>query len=336
MYCVAFLVFRFRAPFRLDEQRVAEIRDASNALIEARDKHARELDTLRESYRVAFKAKEDEEISRLANEKGAAIEEEKARNEAPRYVQRAIGALFAAYRELEIVSNRADDNAWGVFSQRLEEYRAAYALLPLVARRFHERAEPALSRFVRFREFDRLLASMSDARDIMLNGECEMDLTVSPNPVVIISRASRRDRFIIHNMIVGNREDQTVSLFPVWHLYLDPGRIDMTYQADAEPLKDWEEHRLGVPRPANPPLDMPLQLPPKSAATGYWCFFIGDSLENERLLQGGCRHVETVLELHDLASGRRTKSDRFNLELDRMQSLLSPRPLPPGNDDDDS
>jgi hypothetical protein len=187
VYCVAFLVFRFRAPFRLDEQRVAEIRDASNALIEARDKHARELDTLRESYRVAFKAKEDEEISRLANEKGAAIEEEKARNEAPRYVQRAIGALFAAYRELEIVSNRADDNAWGIFSQRLEEYKAAYALLPLVARRFHERAEPALSRFVRFREFDRLLASMSDARDIMLNGECEMDLTVSPNPVVVIS-----------------------------------------------------------------------------------------------------------------------------------------------------
>lgn len=247
--------------------------------------------------------------------------------EVSRRVQRAIGALFDAYRVLEVVSNRTRGDAWRVLSQRLKEYKAAYALLPAIARRFHERSEPALTHFVRTRNFERLLESMNDASDIMLHGECELDLNISqPSPVIVTNRSSHRDRFILLNIIVANREDRAVSLFPVWQLYIDPGRVHLTYQADAEPLKDWEEHRREVPRPANPPLAMPLHLPPKSAATGYWCFFIGNSLENAKRLQGGRRYVETELEIHDLASGRRTKSDKFNLELEFIRSLLSPLP----------
>jgi hypothetical protein len=243
------------------------------------------------------------------------------------YVQRAIDNLFDAYRELEIVSNRTNDDAWNTLSRRLEEYKAAYAVLPPIARRFHERSEPALTHFVRAREFERLLEVMNDASDIMLHGECELDLNVSqPNLSVFTNSASRRDRFILLNMIVANREEQPVNLFPVWHLYIDPGRMHMTYQADAEPLKDWEEYRREVPRPANPPLAVPLHLPPKSAATGYWCFFVGNSLENVKRLQDGRRYVETVLEIHDLTSGRRTKSERFSLELELIRPLLSPLP----------
>jgi hypothetical protein len=250
-----------------------------------------------------------------------------------RHVKGAISNLFDAYRALEIVSNRTNDDAWSALSQRLEEYKAAYALLPPIARRFHERSESVLTSLVRARMFERLLEVMNDASDIMLNGECWLDLTISsPHPMVITNRASRRDRFVILNIIVGNREDQAVSLFPVWHLYVDPGRMHITYQPDAEPLKDWEELRREVPRPANPALAMPLQLSPKGAATGYWCFFIGNSLENDKRLLDGRRHIETVLEIHDLASGRRTKSDRFYLELDLIQSLLSP--LPPEQADD--
>jgi hypothetical protein len=255
-------------------------------------------------------------------------------DEVSRRVHGAIRALFDACMHLEIVSNRTNEDSWNALSQLLEEYKAAYALLPPIARRFHERSEPALAHFARAREFNRLKASMNDAIDIMLYGECDLELTVSqPAPMVITTRSSRRDRFIILNMIVGNREDQAVSLFPVWWLYIDPGQMHRTFQADAEPLKDWEEHRREVPRPANPPLAMPLQLPPKSSATGYWCFFIGNSLENEtERLQDGRRQVESALEIHDLASGRRTKSDRFYLEMDLIRSLLSPLPL--GHDDD--
>ncbi|MFL6232067.1 MAG: hypothetical protein ACJ76N_02950 [Thermoanaerobaculia bacterium] len=272
-------------------------------------------------------AEQEAKIAALSA-KTSAKDEVSAADEVKRRVRHALHRLFDAYHDLEIVSNRTNDNAWNTLSQRLEDYRAAYTLLPAVARRFHERSEPALAHFVRDRKFERLSECMNDASDIMLNGECELDLTISrPTAIVVTNRASRRDRFIIINIIVGNREDTTVSLYPVWHLYIDPGRVHAVYQADAEPLKDWEELRREMPRPANPPLAMPLTLQSHSAATGYWCFFIGNDLENNKRLQDGRRRVETVLEIHDLASDRRTKSNRFYLEIDLIRSLLSPLPI---------
>jgi len=274
-----------------------------------------------EKARVAIWATDQETIAQFTKAtKGESADD-------ARRVHHALLNLFDAYRELEIVNNRTSDDSWNALSQRLEEYKAAYAELSPIARRFHERSEPALTHFVQAREFERLREVMDDASDIMLYGECELDLNISqPNPSVFTRRPSRRDRFILINMIVANREEQPVSLVPVWHLYVDPGQMHMTYQADAEPLKDWEEYRREVPSTANPPLAVPLHLPPKSSATGYWCFFIGNSMENVKRLQDGHRYVETVLEIHDFVSGRRTKSDRFILEAKLIRPLLSPLP----------
>jgi hypothetical protein len=313
----AWIAFRFRAPARLDEQRVADLREAKSDLAKARDAHARELVTLKEAHQAAL-AKEAEKLALLTKKSEAG---------ARSHAQRAIGNLLGAYRTLEIVSNRTNDDAWNALSQRLEEYKAAYALLPPIARRFHERSEPALTHIVRIRDFERLLEAMDDASDIMLHGECDLDLNISqPNPVVVITKSPRRDRFILLKIIVANREDLPISLYPVWHLDIDPGRMSMAFQADAEPLKEWEEIRREVPRPATPPLPMPLQLSPKSAATGYWCFFIGNSLEDVKQLQNGRRYVDAILEILDLASGRRTKSDRFSLEVELIRPLLPPAP----------
>ncbi len=277
--------------------------------------------------RVATWVADQETIAQLTK---ATKAEGAGADDVSRRVHRSLSNLFAAYHNLEIFDNRSSGDAWAALSERLEEYKAAFALLPPVARRFHERSRPALEHFVRAKEFERLSEVMNDASDIMINGEYDLDLSLSlPNPAVITDRSSQRDRFFILAMIVGNREDQAVSLFPTLQLYIDPGRMHMIYQADAEPLKGWEEYRREFPRPANPPLAMPLQLPPKGAAIGYWCFFVGDRLENAERLLGGRRRIETVLEIHDVVSGRRTKSDRFYLELDLIKSLLVPLPPDP-------
>jgi hypothetical protein len=248
-------------------------------------------------------------------------------DEVSRRVHQSIGELMQAYNELEIVSNRTNDDAWNILSQRLEAYKAAYVLLPPVARRFHEAPVQTLANIIHDRRFEHLGELLSEALDIMLHGECELDLTISrPSATVLVNRSSRRSRFVLLNVVIGNRENQTVSLYPVWHLYMDPGRVHAFYHADAEPLADWEEHRREEPRPANPSLAMPLVLQPRGAAAGYWCFFIGNDLENAKLLRNGRRFVKTALEIHDLASGRRTKSDRFDLELELIRSLLSPLP----------
>lgn len=267
------------------------------------------------------------EISRLRQQVAPGPPDAKSR------VQDALRNLFDVYLELQLVSNRTNEDVWNAFSWRLDEYKAAYSLLPPTARRFHERSAPALTHMILEREFDRLSECMDDASDIMLHGECELDLTISqPTPIMVTNREARRDRFIVLNLIIGNREDKAVSLFPRWHWYLDPGRVHAVYQADAEPLKDYEENRLRIPKPATPSLAMPLTLQPHGAATGYWCFFIGKDLENNKRLKDGRKRVETVLEILDFASGRRTKSERFYLDIELIRTLLEPLPPPENNE----
>lgn len=202
---------------------------------------------------------------------------------------------------------------WSEFSVQLSAYWRAVQALGKRAHSFHARLYDLLKKATDSMDVPALRSPMDQLTDILFAGELDLEVTTASLEAIPFFASGRRRRFAIARLCLTNHSGATMNLLPNWCMEPAPGET-IYFDPDGESLPEWEALRRNHPGPASPPLPVPLRLLTEDSAIGYWAFCI-DGLK--RFVGGAIDHggVSSYLEISDLLTGRRTKTDSVQFEM---------------------
>lgn len=224
-------------------------------------------------------------------------------------------ALNKAMMRLPGISSVSPENAderWNDLGSALERYEAAYKTLTPTAQVAHERIFAAFRAGNTHRSVEPIGEAGDLLTDILFRGEYDLEIAIADLVAVPFRRRdpAARGPFAVVLLCVTNRGDEQVSLLPNWCLKVRYGSGSYGtsyYDPDAEPLAAWEERRHKVHLlPAAAWLPVPLNLPAKNSALGYWSFHLS---RIHSFLPGGEIQPEGFLEIEDRITGKRARSE---------------------------